>query len=168
MPENEQQTNIPYSGTVGEFIPRPLAAMKALGLKSSVSHSNPSSPNRSPKGGMKRKNSYSPKLSRKSSFSNDSDTHVGGVLTFIGRVIEVMEGLFPGSPVMMELIQLMNTRWWDKCSDITYVADHLTLVSILSERERASRIWKALQLTFLFLLPLSNLFHCLCHVSPLL
>ena len=37
-----------------------------------------------------------------------------------------------------------------------------------SERERASRIWKSTcRLTFLFLLPFSNLFHCLCHVSPL-
>ena len=35
-----------------------------------------------------------------------------------------------------------------------------------SEREQASRIWKHCRLTFLFLLPLSNLFHCFCHVSP--
>ena len=34
-------------------------------------------------------------------------------------------------------------------------------------RERASRIWKALLLTFLFLFPLSNVFHCHRFVSPL-
>ena len=32
-----------------------------------------------------------------------------------------------------------------------------------AKRERASRIWKHCRLTFLFLLPPSNLFHCLCH-----
>ena len=49
------------------------------------------------------------------------------------------------------------------------VYGHLSAwVSILSEGERVqSRIWKALQFRFLYLLPLSNLFHCFCHVSPL-
>ena len=33
----------------------------------------------------------------------------------------------------------------------------------LSEESVASRIWKHCRLTFLFLLPPSNLFHCHCH-----
>ena len=55
---------------------------------------------------------------------------------------------------------------------------NVTMVSkYKSEGERASCIWstvgehrvygKHCRLTFLFLLPPSNLFHCLCHVSPL-
>ena len=35
-----------------------------------------------------------------------------------------MESLFPGSPAMMTLIQQMNSRWWDKCSGVLYVASH--------------------------------------------
>ena len=38
---------------------------------------------------------------------------------------------------------------------------------IYKRRERASRIWKPSSFLFLLLLPPSNLFHCLCHISPL-
>jgi hypothetical protein len=33
-----------------------------------------------------------------------------------------MESLFPGSPVMMMLIQQMTSRWWGKCSEVLFVA----------------------------------------------
>jgi len=36
-----------------------------------------------------------------------------------------------------------------------------------TKRRSEHRVMEALQLTFLLLLPLSNLFHCLCRVSPL-
>ena len=43
-----------------------------------------------------------------------------------------------------------------------------TMVSKSKRRERAIAYYgKHCRLTFLYLLPPSNLFHCLCHVSPL-
>ena len=140
LPENQAVTPIPFSGTIGEFIPRPLYVTQQLGgrKKSNSDKRGSGSSSGSPgKDGIYTQLARSPRMSRTSSFNSasmfhlDTETHVGGILTFVGRIVQVMDGLFPGSPVMMNLIQIMNTRWWDKCSMMTYVADHQTLLDYI-------------------------------------
>ena len=92
---------VPYSGTVGNYIPKKYKPKK----KGSVSPltSPLSSPLSSP-----RSNSVSSLF--------DTELQVGGVLTFSGRVHAVTQQLYPGNMVMSDLIQLMNTKWWNKCT----------------------------------------------------
>jgi len=91
LPENRTIPIVPYSGTVGEFIPRPLeisrllknkASLRKMSLTGGSQMSSPhGSPHGSPRGGGGRSSSLSSLF--------DTETHVGGVLTFFGRTKEV-------------------------------------------------------------------------------
>jgi hypothetical protein len=86
LPENIIAPKIQLNGTVGAFIPRSFKGRNQLNTSSPI-----------------RRGSISPTLSPKGSFSLhiDTDTHVGGVLTFYGRVKHVTKELYPGNEFEM-------------------------------------------------------------------
>ena len=95
---------------------------------------------------------------------NGNNKHVGVFWIYRSQNPDVLNG---------EIEQIPSELWRAVSNPMKYIDMKTTeedgdgKSNTNSERERASRIWKHCRLTFLFLLPLSNLLHCLCHVSPL-
>ena len=142
LPENKPIPAVPYSGTVGTFIPRSLKVRRQLkrtaSTQSIASHKSNSSP-KSPKSSKgSPRDSRDSRMSRSSSLSSlfDRESHVHGVLTFSGRIKAVNQELYPSNPVMLQLIQMMNNRWWSKCTHIRFAATPATVLSYVPPGEK--------------------------------
>ena len=109
---------------------------------------------------------------------DDPTTTVGVMLAldlhlFSGELEELSDQSTKEAKMEKQLADLQErwavVEWWKE----KYGGDETGTVKLIKitddgkyskRRERASRIWKALWLRFLFLLPPSNLFQCLCLV----